>query len=378
MANTYLYRRKGEQFTANDGTILAGGFVYFYQAGTAVLQATYSDAAGTVPNTNPIALNSDGRLTQAVYLGTAGDYKELVTTSGGATVDPWPFDNIPAAVATVNTQGFAYPLLNWKFVTSASSPVSPAATDAGSAYEADTTSGNIIFNLPSAATVGSGKGFTFKNTAEANAVTINPNGAQTIDGYSSLGISVLQEAVTIVSDGANWQTVSRNGEFAPGDIKPTKRTTTPSGWLYCNGQAVLRATYPALDAAIYCGDGVNGTATECYRCTDPANPSTSRSTSGTYIVIPDLRAEFLRGWDDARGVDSGRALNSSQTDQLQDHTHNTAVLTATIAVSAGGAALANSGGATNNITSSAPVSGNHGAETRPRNRAVRWLMRAVW
>jgi hypothetical protein len=206
MANTYLYRRKGEQFTANDGTILAGGFVYFYQAGTAVLQATYSDAAGTVPNTNPLALNSDGRLTQPVYLGTAGDYKELVTTSGGATVDPWPFDNIPAAVPSANTTVFSPLLITWVNVSPGTT--SPAASDAGSGYLCNTSSGSITINLPSAASVGSGKGFAFKKTNAANTVTIDPSGAQTIDGVSVFVLSAQYEMVYLVSDGANWDLVS--------------------------------------------------------------------------------------------------------------------------------------------------------------------------
>ncbi|MBJ2345173.1 phage tail protein, partial [Dickeya solani] len=35
----------------------------------------------------------------------------------------------------------------------------------------------------------------------------------------------------------------------------------------------------------------------------------------------DLRGEFIRGWDDGRGVDAGRALSSVQTDELRSHKH---------------------------------------------------------
>ena len=37
--------------------------------------------------------------------------------------------------------------------------------------------------------------------------------------------------------------------------------------------------------------------------------------------MPDLRGEFIRGWDDGRGVDSGRAFGSSQTDDFEAHSH---------------------------------------------------------
>ena len=77
--------------------------------------------------------------------------------------------------------------------------------------------------------------------------------------------------------------------------------TAPSGWLKANGAAVSRSTYAALFAAI-------GTT---YGTGD------GRST----FNLPDLRGEFVRGWDDGRGVDNGRALGSAQADEFKAHTH---------------------------------------------------------
>ena len=37
--------------------------------------------------------------------------------------------------------------------------------------------------------------------------------------------------------------------------------------------------------------------------------------------VPDLRGEFVRGWDDSRGVDSGRSFGSSQSSQNLQHNH---------------------------------------------------------
>ena len=77
--------------------------------------------------------------------------------------------------------------------------------------------------------------------------------------------------------------------------------TAPAGWLKANGAAVSRTAYAALFAAI-------GTT---YGAGD------GRST----FNLPDLRGEFLRGWDDGRGVDPGRGFGFGQADDVRQHYH---------------------------------------------------------
>lgn len=67
---------------------------------------------------------------------------------------------------------------------------------------------------------------------------------------------------------------------------PWPLATAPSGWLKCNGATFTASQYPQL-SQVYPG-----------------------------LNLPDLRGEFLRGWDDGRGVDSGRALMSAQAGTL--------------------------------------------------------------
>ncbi len=71
------------------------------------------------------------------------------------------------------------------------------------------------------------------------------------------------------------------------------RSTAPNGWLKANGAAVSRTTYVALFTEI-------GTT---FGAGDGANT----------FNLPDLRGEFLRGWDDGRGVDSGRGFGTWQS-----------------------------------------------------------------
>lgn len=101
-------------------------------------------------------------------------------------------------------------------------------------------------------------------------------------------------------------------QIPPGMTATFAMSSPPAGWLAEDGSAVSVTTYAALDAAIYCGNANNATAAWGYRCTNPANPSGTRSTSGTHIVLRDMRGEFQRGWDNGRGIDSGRSLWSSQ------------------------------------------------------------------
>jgi microcystin-dependent protein len=77
-------------------------------------------------------------------------------------------------------------------------------------------------------------------------------------------------------------------------------STPPEGYLECDGAALSRTAYAALYAAI-------GTAF-------------GAGDGSTSFNLPDLRGEFVRGWDHGRGVDAGRALGSAQADALQNIT----------------------------------------------------------
>ena len=72
---------------------------------------------------------------------------------------------------------------------------------------------------------------------------------------------------------------------------PWPLPTPPQGWLKYNGAPFDKNIYPKL-GAIYPGG-----------------------------VLPDLRGEFVRGWDDGRGINTGRALLSSEADMNKSHGH---------------------------------------------------------
>jgi hypothetical protein len=83
----------GAQFLDNNGTILSGGKLYSYAAGTTTPQATYTSASGATAHTNPIILNSAGRVaTGEIWLTAGENYKFSLFTSTNVLIATW--DNI--------------------------------------------------------------------------------------------------------------------------------------------------------------------------------------------------------------------------------------------------------------------------------------------
>ena len=99
----------------------------------------------------------------------------------------------------------------------------------------------------------------------------------------------------------NGTTGSISLALPPGMVMYFANSTAPGGWLECNGAAVSRLTYADLFDAI-------GTV---YGSGDGAST----------FNLPDLRGQFVRGWNNNASVDPGRAIGSSQASQMQEHSH---------------------------------------------------------
>lgn len=141
---------------------------------------------------------------------------------------------------------------------------------------------------------------------------------------------------------------------------PWPSATPPTGWLKCNGAAFSAEEYPELAKAY------------------PANK------------LPDLRGEFIRGWDDGRGVDSGRTLLSAQNDAQQNITGNFGVNVNGL-FSVGNGVFTVAGGTVNVVPASISDPGTTrtqinmdasrqvrtATETRPRNIAFNYIVRAA-
>lgn len=72
-----------------DGSTVAAGYkLYTYDSGTTTPKAVYSDQAGTVPHTNPIVLDANGRVTGQMWLGS-GEYTFTLKTDADVLVKTW-------------------------------------------------------------------------------------------------------------------------------------------------------------------------------------------------------------------------------------------------------------------------------------------------
>ena len=159
-------------------------------------------------------------------------------------------------------------------------------------------------------------------------------------------------------DGDLWYNTSGSflGAVPTGAVFHFAASTPPTGYLKCNGDVVP-----------------NGNGTVQSVTTDfSALYAILGSTYGSAGQLPDLRAEFIRGWVDGRvgTADTARTFGSFQDHQLQEHTH-----TESYNVNSSGQDQAGSGSGDNDFTrtkqtAKTGTTGNFGSETRPRNVAL--------
>ena len=166
-------------------------------------------------------------------------------------------------------------------------------------------------------------------------------------------------ATVLTSDGTDiaWAApVSPPAGVPTGTVIYYAANTPPTDFIKANGAAVSRSTYSNLFTAVGTTFGVG-------------------DGSSTFNV-PDLRGEFMRGWDDSRNIDGSRVFGSAQADQMESHIHplkgnsggGIQVLFGESPVIAG----IGSGGSFQSSTNTIGTAGgtSNSSENRPRNVAM--------
>lgn len=207
------------------------------------------------------------------------------------------FDNIATAVAT--KADLASPTFTGTpSLPTGTTGVTQSATDdstkiATTAFVQDaiaenatsvSISGGSITGITDLAVADGGTG---SSSLTANAVLLG-NGTSAIQT-----VAPSTSGNVLTSNGTTWTSATPSPGVPSGAVMAFAMSTAPTGWLEANGAAVSRTTYADLFSAI-------GTT---YGSGD----------GSTTFNLPDLRGEFIRGWDHGKGTDSGRAIGSSQT-----------------------------------------------------------------
>lgn len=245
---------------------------------------------------------------------------------------------------------------------------------------------NGVYSLPPGLTAITGEDILpeqintpFSDIATALTGSMPRNGAAAMTanlpmgGFKVTGSADASASTDLVPKG-QMDTAIAGALLPAGVVVPYASASVPSGWLLCNGQAVSRATYAALFAVVATTFGTGD--------------------GSTTFNVPELRGEFIRGLDNARGVDTGRVLGSAQasgiaahnhtaTSVVTDpgHTHTTSFGAGVVGTSSGGNLAANTSGSpatgsnTTGITVATTVNNSTGTETRPRNVAFPFIIK---
>lgn len=149
---------------------------------TALVQNTpaFIGAGGSITN-NP------GGSSGQIQWNNSGTFDGF-TASGDATIDT------ATGIVTVSKMSGGT-TLNYVAKTGT---YTAGATD----YVIDCTANTFTVSLPTAAGI-TGRVYVIKNSG-TGIITIDPNGAQTIDGRTTITMAVQYEAIMIMSNGANW------------------------------------------------------------------------------------------------------------------------------------------------------------------------------
>ena len=260
--------------------------------------------------------------TGAAVVGGAITVTGLSTLNAGAT--------ITGAVTVSTTLGVTG-------VLTATGGVVGALTGAVTGNTAGVHTGAVTGNVTGNATGSSGSctGNSATATALATARNIQVSGDVTgtasFDGSANINIAATLAAQPVPA----------------GSVFNFAASTAPTGYLECSGVAVSRTTYAALFAVTSTTFGVGD--------------------GSTTFNLPNLRGEFVRGWDNGRGVDASRAFGSAQADELKAHTHSV-LEPVPNSTAAGGGSYTGQGHTV--VTGS-----TGGVETRPRNIALLYCIK---
>ena len=366
----------GAQFSNSEGEPLAGGLLYSFEAGSTTPLATYTTEEGDVANSNPIVLDSAGRVQQEIWQAGGWRYKYHLTDANAnviltldnipgindvtTTVDIYSNDWIDFESVPIRVDDYTFTINgNWSQILHSGRRVKIVQAGGlryGTVTEVvvtEPTDGTYISTVTMlldsgvlSSSISQGYYSTFDSVGSPIPVNLALNAA----------VSTLQSEITAMYD----ELAEIQDQFMMllpiGAIAVWPTTTAPSGWSLCDGSPLSRTT----DAALF---EVIGT-------------TFGTGDGSSTFNKPDLRGKFVRGWDNGAGVDPGRGFATYQADDNKAHTHSGVVRLdpgQNTAISLNRVRYWTAEWATGR--NDAPFTNATGTESRPKNIAMNFIIR---
>lgn len=177
----------------SNGDPISGAKLQFDLTQTATPKDTYSDAAKTTPNLNPVVADSAGRFGD-IFMDIDAAYKVTFTDAADVViktrdpVHPTRANPVPSITTSAKTT-------NYTVLT----------TDKGFIILVDASSGAVTVTLPAAATAADGfYVYVLKTDSSVIAVTVDGDGAETIDGQTTFALGNQHDSALFVTNATAW------------------------------------------------------------------------------------------------------------------------------------------------------------------------------
>lgn len=287
-----------------------GYLLNFYTTLTTTRKDTFSDAALTTANANPVVADSSGRFGN-IFM-ESGTYRVILTDADN--VEIWDADNVDG---TTGTSGI---------VDTKSANYTITVGDASKIIDVSASGGARTITLLPAATAADGFEVTIrKSDSSANAVTIDGNGSELIDGSTTLVLKAQYDSANLRCDGAAWllvgtsfrSVITTRGDVVRGSSagveerlalgaadKVMRSDGTDAAWndaplsrSYLTGLVLSNDSSPDTEVAIAVG--------ECRDALDTVNMAL------TSVLTKQIDATWAAG-DDAGGMEDGDTVGNTE------------------------------------------------------------------
>lgn len=256
-----------------NGQPLIGGQVFAYEAGsTTSPKDTYSDRSMGTLNQWPVTLDDAG--SAPIYI--SGDYFFQVFDADGNLIEEGDGIADAESIAQALIEG----------TSSSAAIIEQRVTDLETARDDHTDQINQLDDDT-----------TSLRTDLNKEVNTDRNAAITA-ANTALKAEIDQDFTDFTTAVDDTLTAMSVKIVPTGGVLIWCTSTAPTGFLELAGQAISRTTYAALFSVLGTAYGVGD--------------------GSTTFNLPDLRGEFVRGWDHGRGIDASRTMGSHQDDAIQN------------------------------------------------------------